>query len=115
MHVNGDLGVEKLINILEKRQAEYPREDHRFTIIHFVNSTDKQVEKLKSLGTIISVNPYYVAGFSEKFGEVGLGEERAHSMVRLATIEKQGIPVSLHSDAPMAPSDPLLLRVQQHV
>ena len=47
VHVNGDLGVEKLINILEKRQAEYPREDHRFTIIHFANSTDKQVEKLK--------------------------------------------------------------------
>ncbi len=109
VHVNGDLGVEKLIKILEKRQAEYPREDHRFTIIHFANSTDKQVEKLKSLGAIISVNPYYVTGFSEKFGEVGLGEERAHSMVRLATIEKQGIPVSLHSDAPMAPSDPLLL------
>ncbi|PSV30056.1 hydrolase [Photobacterium sp. GB-27] len=109
VHVNGDLGVEKLIKILEKRQAEYPREDHRFTIIHFANSTDEQVEKLKSLGAIISVNPYYVTGFSEKFGEVGLGEERAHSMVRLATIEKQEIPVSLHSDAPMAPSDPLLL------
>lgn len=30
-------------------------------------------------------------------------------MVRLATIEKEGIPVSLHSDMPMAPSDPLLL------
>ena len=30
-------------------------------------------------------------------------------MVRLATIEKENIPLSLHSDAPMAPSDPLLL------
>lgn len=109
VHVNGDLGVEKLIDILEKRQAEYPRKDHRFTIIHFANSTDAQVKKLKSLGAIISVNPYYVTGFSEKFGEIGLGKDRAHAMVRLATIEKEQIPVSLHSDAPMAPSDPLLL------
>ncbi len=109
VHVNGDLGVEKLIKILEKRQAENPRKDHRFTIIHFANSTDEQVTKLKKLGAIISVNPYYVTGFSEKFGEVGLGKERAHAMVRLGTIEKEGIPVSLHSDAPMAPSDPLLL------
>ncbi len=62
------------------------------------------MKKLKSLGAIISVNPYYVTGFSEKFGEVGLGKERAHAMVRLATIEKEKIPVSLHSDAPMAPS-----------
>jgi predicted amidohydrolase YtcJ len=94
---------------MKRRQAEYPREDHRFTIVHFANSTDEQVKQLKELGAIISVNPYYVTGFGQRFGEVGLGEERAHAMVRLATIEKEGIPVSLHSDMPMAPSDPLLL------
>ncbi|WP_322804919.1 amidohydrolase [Vibrio alfacsensis] len=109
VHVNGDEGVEQLIEILQRRQAEYPREDHRFTIVHFANSTDKQVKQLKDLGAIISVNPYYVTGFGERFGEVGLGEERAHAMVRLATIEKENIPVSLHSDMPMAPADPLLL------
>ena len=109
VHVNGDLGVQELITILEKRQAEYPREDHRFTIVHFANSTDEQIKKLKELGVIISVNPYYVTGFGEKFGEVGLGEERAHSMVRLATIEKEKISISLHSDMPMAPSAPLFL------
>ncbi|WP_367990132.1 amidohydrolase [Vibrio sp. NTOU-M3] len=109
VHVNGDKGVEKLIEIMKRRQAEFPREDHRFTIVHFANSTDEQVKELKKLGAIISVNPYYVTGFGQRFGEVGLGEERAHAMVRLATIEKEGIPVSLHSDMPMAPSDPLLL------
>ena len=109
VHVNGDEGVEKLIEIMKRRQAEYPRDDHRFTIVHFANSTDEQIKELKKLGAIISVNPYYVTGFGQRFGEVGLGEERAHSMVRLATIEKEGIPVSLHSDMPMAPSDPLLL------
>ncbi|MUJ39534.1 amidohydrolase [Aliivibrio fischeri] len=109
VHVNGDEGVEKLIEILKKRQEEYPREDHRFTIVHFANSTDEQVKELKKLGVIISVNPYYVTGFGEKFGEVGLGEERAHSMVRLASVEKENISVSLHSDLPMAPSDPLFL------
>lgn len=109
VHVNGDEGVEKLIEIMQRRQAEYPRKDHRFTIVHFANSTDEQVKQLKELGAIISVNPYYVTGFGQRFGEVGLGEERAHAMVRLATIEKEGIPVSLHSDMPMAPSDPLLL------
>ncbi|MGR5230848.1 amidohydrolase [Vibrio rotiferianus] len=109
VHVNGDEGVEKLIEILKRRQAEYPRENHRFTIVHFANSTDEQVKELKELGAIISVNPYYVTGFGDRFGEVGLGEERAHAMVRLATIEKEQIPVSLHSDMPMAPADPLLL------
>ncbi len=109
VHVNGDLGVEEIIKILKKRQREFPREDHRFTLVHFANSTDEQVRELKQLGAIISVNPYYVTGFSEKFGEFGLGEKRAHAMVRLATIEAEKISVSLHSDLPMAPADPLYL------
>ena len=109
VHVNGDLGVEEIIKILKKRQQEFPREDHRFTLVHFANSTDDQIRELKKLGAIISVNPYYVTGFGEKFGEFGLGEERAHAMVRLATIEAENISVSLHSDLPMAPADPLFL------
>jgi len=109
VHVNGDLGLETLIAVLQKRMQEFPREDHRTTIVHFANSTDEQVRQLRELGVIISANPYYVTGFGQKFGEVGLGEERAHAMVRLGTAEKAGISVSLHSDLPMAPSDPLFL------
>jgi len=109
VHVNGDLGVETLINIVKKRQDEYPREDHRFTIVHFANSTDEQVRQLKELGAIISINPYYVTGFGEAFSRVGLGKKRAESMVRSASIEKEGMHISLHSDMPMGPADPLYL------
>jgi len=109
VHVNGDLGLETLIAILQKRMQEYPREDHRTTIVHFANSTDDQIRQLRELDTLISANPYYVTGFGEKFGEVGLGAERAHAMVRLGTAEKAGFSISLHSDLPMAPSDPLFL------
>jgi predicted amidohydrolase YtcJ len=109
IHVNGDLGMEKLLEIIEKHMAEYPREDHRTTIVHFANSTDEQVQKLARLGCIVSANPYYVTGFSDKFAEVGLGPERANSMVRLGPVEKLGVRVSVHSDLPMAPSDPLFL------
>jgi len=109
IHVNGDLGMEKLLAIIEKHMAEYPREDHRTTIVHFANSTDEQVQKLTKLGCIVSANPYYVTGFSDKFSEVGLGPERAKSMVRIGPVEKLGAPVSVHSDLPMGPSDPLFL------
>jgi predicted amidohydrolase YtcJ len=109
IHVNGDLGLQSVIEILQKRMAEHPRNDHRTTIVHMANSTDEQIARLKELGAIISVNPYYVTGFGEKFGEIGLGPERAHAMVRLGTAEDLGISVSLHSDMPMAPSDPLFL------
>lgn len=98
-----------MINILAENQRRNPRDDHRTTIVHFANSTTKQVQQLSELGAIISANPYYVTGFGEKFGEIGLGKERAHAMVRLGDAERRGISVSLHSDMPMAPADPLFL------
>ncbi len=109
VHVNGDEGLERLINILAENQRNNPRSDHRTTIVHFANSTTEQVQQLSELGAIISANPYYVTGFGEKFGEVGLGKQRAHAMVRLRDAERRGISVSLHSDMPMAPANPLFL------
>lgn len=109
IHVNGDLGLDSVIAMLQRRQAEYPRENHRTTIIHFATSAEDQIEELAELGVIVSANPYYVTGFGERFGDVGLGAERAHAMVRLGPIEDAGISISLHSDMPIAPADPLFL------
>ena len=109
VHVNGDLGLEKLLDIVEKRMKENPRKDHRTTIVHFANSTDEQVQRIADLGLIVSANPYYVTAFSNKYSQIGLGHDRAESMVRLGPVEKLGIPISLHSDLPMAPAAPLYL------
>ncbi|VXB16481.1 Amidohydrolase 3 [Flavobacterium sp. 9R] len=109
IHVNGDEGLEVLLGCIERRMKENPRKDHRTVIVHFANSTDEQVKKLAALGCIVSANPYYVTGFSEKFSQYGLGQERAESMVRIGPAEKLGVSISLHSDLPMAPSNPLYL------
>lgn len=109
IHVNGDKGLDEIITMLKRRQKEFPRTDHRTTIVHFANSAEDQIKELAELGVIVSANPYYVTGFAERFGEVGLGTERAHAMARLGPVEKAGISVSLHSDMPIAPSDPLYL------
>jgi predicted amidohydrolase YtcJ len=109
IHVNGDLGLDSVIAMLKRRQEEFPREDHRTTIVHFANSAEDQIEELAELGVIVSANPYYVTGFGERFGEVGLGAERAHAMARLGPVEDAGISVSFHSDMPIAPADPLFL------
>ncbi|NRA40891.1 MAG: amidohydrolase [Pseudomonadales bacterium] len=109
VHVNGDLGLEKVLEMFERRMQETPRTDHRSVIVHFANSSPSQIKRINDLGLLVSVNPYYVTGFSEKFAEIGLGKERAYSMVRVAPLESLGTSVSLHSDLPMAPADPLYL------
>jgi predicted amidohydrolase YtcJ len=88
---------------------EQPRADHRSVIVHMANSTEAQLDRIARLGAIVSVNPYYPVGFADKYGEVGLGPERADAMVRSASVLKRHIPLSFHSDLPMATSDPLAL------
>lgn len=109
IHVNGDEGLEVLLGILERRMAENPRADHRTVIVHFANSTEEQIARIARLGAIVSANPYYTAGFADKFGEVGLGPKRADVIVRSGSVVKHHIPLSFHSDLPMGPSDPLYL------
>ncbi len=109
IHVNGDAGLDRVLNVLEKNLRRNPRYDHRTTIVHFAVSAPDQVARIKKLDAIVSGNPYYVAALSDKYSEVGLGPERADQMVRLGDVERAGISYSLHSDMPMAPGDPLFL------
>jgi len=109
IHVNGDLGLEVVLDMLERRMRENPRPDHRSVIVHFANSSEDQVARIARLGAIVSANPYYPVGFADKFGEFGLGPTRADVMVRARSVVDHDIPLSYHSDLPMGPSDPLYL------
>lgn len=109
IHVNGDLGLEVLLQIIEKLMAENPRADHRTVIVHFANSTEEQIGRIARLGAVVSANPYYPVGFADKYGEIGLGPQRADLMVRAGSVRRHGIPLSYHSDLPMGPAAPLAL------
>lgn len=109
VHVNGDLGLEMVLDALERRVSENPRPDHRTVIVHFANSSEEQVARIKRLGAIVSANPYYTTAFADKYGQVGLGPQRADAMVRAKSVVDHDISLSYHSDLPMAPSAPLYL------
>lgn len=107
VHVNGDLALGVLLDILERRMVENPRTDHRTTIVHFANSTEEEIDRIARLGCIVSGNPYYTTAFADMYAKFGLGPERADSMVRSASVLARKIPLSFHSDLPMGPSSPL--------
>jgi predicted amidohydrolase YtcJ len=79
------------------------------TLEHFAYSTEDQTRRLKTLGALVSANPYYHYILSELYAESWLGPDRARQMVRLGSLERAGIPIGLHSDSPMAPLSPLTL------
>ncbi|MEM8564062.1 MAG: amidohydrolase family protein, partial [Pseudomonadota bacterium] len=109
IHANGDYGFEVAVDHLETLQAETPRQDHR-TSYHHLGFTDLvDIERAQDMDANFSVNPYYVHILGERYGEVGIGRERANTMSRGRSFLDVGGVLSYHSDAPMAPARPLSL------
>lgn len=108
-HTNGDRSAAALIKLLRRLLDQKPRFDHRLTLEHFAFTTEDQNRQLHELGALVSANPYYQYILSDIYSEEWLGEDRGRQMVRLGSLERLGMPFTLHSDCPMAPLSPLTL------
>lgn len=106
VHINGDLGMQKLLDVVETLNKESPRENHRVTVEHAGYFTKDQADRIAQLGLLVSAAPYY---FYDKYSEDGLGTARAQSMVPMRLLFDRGVVTAFHSDFTMAPSAPLLL------
>jgi hypothetical protein len=109
VHVNGDAGLDMVLDQLEANLRRHPRFDHRTVIIHFAVSSPDQVARIKRLGAIVSGNSYYPIALADNYRSNGLDPARADPMVRMGDVEKAGVSYSFHSDMPMAPGQPLFL------
>ncbi|MFG0381014.1 amidohydrolase [Pseudomonas sp. zbq_18] len=109
IHVNGDAGVDMVLDNLEANMRRQPRHNHRTTLVHLAVSQPDQIARMKRLGVLVSANPYYVTMLADKYSEQGLGPDRANNLVRIGEVERAGISFSFHSDMPMAPAQPLFL------
>ena len=107
VHSTGDLGLDLILDILEKLQWERPRFNHGFTIEHFGFSTPEQVSKIAALGASVSANVYYLYELSGIYSRSGIGYERSSQMARVGSTLREGITTTFHSDFTMAPARPL--------
>ncbi len=109
IHANGDLGIQRCIDITRSMMERNPRKDHHLTLHHLGYFTAEQADEMKELGIEASVNPYYLWALADKYSEYGLGEKRAKNLVDMKLLVDRGIPMSFHSDFAMAPAEPLTL------
>ncbi|MFO1224781.1 MAG: amidohydrolase [Burkholderiaceae bacterium] len=109
LHVNGDAGMDAVLDALQAAQDEKPRFDHRFHAHHVGFLSQAQTKRLAALGAHASVNPYYLHALGDDYARIGLGPERAAQITRCGSLLREGVRVSFHSDFMMAPPEPLLL------
>ncbi len=108
VHVNGDAGLDLVLDQIEAVREQVRRPGGRIVLEHYGYAREDQHARVKALGVDVSNNAYYVHELAPIYAEHGLGPERAADISPLGGLARAGVPISFHSDFPMAPAQPLL-------
>lgn len=109
VHVNGDAGLDLVLDQIEARKRTGPSPGRRIVLEHYGYAREDQHRRVKQLGIAVSNNAYYVHELAPVYAEHGLGPERAADISPLGSLARAGVAFSFHSDYPMAPAEPLTL------
>lgn len=104
IHSNGDAAQTASLDALEALRAS--NNDQRFIFEHAGLFSPDQVSRAGALDAGISAASHYVYFLGEAY-QAPLGSERGSWILPLGTLTEAGVPVTLHSDAPLAPPLPL--------
>ncbi len=106
-HTNGDQATQMALEMMEKALKTQLGGDHRFTLQHCQLADAAQFRKMAKLDMCVNLftNHHYYWG--EEHYRLTVGPERAERMNACRTALDTGIPMAIHSDAPVTPLGPL--------
>ncbi len=109
MHAIGDAATHQGIMALEEALKDYPREDHRHTIIHACLISQDDLKKCVKLGIGITLQPGIFLSPLEpiEYLDEILGHQRVKASSPLRDIIDLGIHLSSGSDGPVTHPDPI--------
>lgn len=106
-HTNGDQATEMALDCLEQALLGQPARDHRFTLQHCQLADAAQFRRMHRLGMCVNLFPNHHFYWGDQHYETTVGPERAMRMNACATALASGVPMAIHSDAPVTPLGPL--------
>jgi len=108
MHAIGDAAVSRAVNAIEAALHDYPRKDHRHTIIHACMIPPEDLKKIAEFEIGITLQPGFLISPLEpkEYLDEILGD-RVNASSPLKSIIDAGIHVSGGSDAPVTHPDPI--------
>jgi predicted amidohydrolase YtcJ len=107
IHVNGDEAIDAALDAIESALAKHPRPDHRITLQHCQMADQAQFRRMKKLGACANLFSNHVFYFGDKHAEITIGPDRAERIDACASALEHGVPLAVHSDAPVTPMGPL--------
>jgi predicted amidohydrolase YtcJ len=105
-HANGDVAIERVLNVYERIQKENARPDPRFRIEHCTLINDSLVQRMRSLGVIPVPFSGYVYYHGEKMHNYGA--DRLTHMFAMRSFLDAGLRPPDSSDYTASPADPMM-------
>ncbi|MEM8750541.1 MAG: amidohydrolase [Pseudomonadota bacterium] len=106
-HTNGDEATELVLDCMEEGLRKHPSRDHRFTLQHCQLADAAQFRRMQKLGMCVNLFANHHFYWGDEHYNLTVGPERAERMNACATALENGVPMAIHSDAPITPLGPL--------
>lgn len=107
IHTNGDEATEVTLRALERVLITSPRPDHRHRLEHCQLASRDQFRRMAAMGVGANLFSNHLYYWGDIHRTATVGPDKARRMNAAATAIREGVHVSIHSDAPVTPVAPL--------
>ncbi|MCG5432096.1 amidohydrolase [Mycobacterium sp. MYCO198283] len=106
-HVQGDAGIDTILDVYEAALRRWPRTDHRLRLEHVGAMTDEQFRRAAELGVTCSIFVDQLHYWGDVLVDGLFGPEHGSRWMPAGSAVAAGIRISLHNDPPVTPEEPL--------
>ena len=106
-HTNGDQATQLVLEKLGPALQAHPNPDHRFTLQHCQLADAAQFRTAAKLGMCVNLFANHHFYWGDEHYALTVGPDRATRMNACRTALDSGMPMAIHSDAPVTPLGPL--------
>ncbi|MEM9966682.1 MAG: amidohydrolase [Pseudomonadota bacterium] len=107
IHTNGDQATQLVLEKLALALRTHPHPDHRFTLQHCQLADAAQFRQAAKLGMCVNLFANHHFYWGDEHYTLTVGPDRATRMNACRTALDSGVPMAIHSDAPVTPLGPL--------
>ncbi len=106
-HVQGDAGVDTILDVYEEALRQHPRPDHRLRLEHVGAIRPDQLRRAADLGVTCSIFVDQIHYWGDVIVDGLFGPERGSRWMPAGSAVATGMRISLHNDPPVTPEEPL--------
>ncbi|MGA8329350.1 MAG: amidohydrolase [Mycobacterium sp.] len=106
-HVQGDAGVDTILDVYEQALQRNPRHDHRLRLEHVGAIRPEQLQRAADLGVTCSIFVDQIHYWGDVIVDGLFGPERGSRWMPAGSAVATGMRISLHNDPPVTPEEPL--------